>query len=92
MNDVNTFIDKCILYNKRLWLRSVIVPGINDNKEYILNLKEYISRFNNIEKVELLPYSTFGVHKYKELNIPYKLDNIKDLTEDKLRELTSYLN
>ena len=61
------FLDICQKMNKKMWIRQVIIPGINDNEEYILKLKDFISKLKNIEKVEFLPYETMGIPKYKEL-------------------------
>lgn len=73
------FLDYCQKTNKKMWLRQVIIPGINDNEDYIFKLSEFIKPLKNIEKVELLPYHTNGVKKYEKLNIPYKLGNTKDM-------------
>ena len=77
--------------NKKMWLRQVIVPNINDDKEHILKLKKFASTLKNVEKVELLPYRTIGVHKYKTLKLKYRLDGVSDLSEEKLKELKGYL-
>lgn len=85
------FLDECQKQNKKMWLRQVIIPGINDNEKYILSLKEFISKLKNIEKVELLPYHTYGVSKYKKLNIPYKLGDTKDMDIKKCQKLEKLL-
>ena len=85
------FLTQAIKANKKFWLRQVIVPTINDDKEHILKLKEFASSISNVEKIELLPYKTIGVHKYKELNIPYRLDGIEELSESRLKELNKIL-
>jgi len=84
------FLDLCQKKNKKLWIRQVIVPGINDNEEYILKLAEFLKNIKNVEKIELLPYHTMGVSKYMELNIKYPLENIKSMDKikcDKLEKL-----
>ena len=86
------FLEAVQKYNKKLWLRQVIVPNINDNKEHILKLKQFASTIKNVEKIELLPYKTIGVHKYKALNLKYRLDGVNELSKEKLDELTEYLN
>lgn len=91
MDEFNYFKEKIKENNTRLWLRQVIVPGINDTKEYILDLKEYIKDFDNVEKVELLPYHTLGVSKYEKLGIKYRLDGVVDMDKDKLKQLQDLL-
>ena len=92
MNMFNYFIEKLKLNNNKLWLRSVIVPGINDTEEYILKLKEYIKRFDNVEKVQLLPYHTMGIEKYKKLNIDYELSGVEAMDKKRCKELEELLN
>lgn len=77
--------------NTKVWIRQVIIPTINDNQEYILGLKEYIKKINNIEKIELLPYHTMGVSKYEKLNIEYKLKDIDPMDLDRLKNLEELL-
>ena len=77
--------------NNKLWLRQVIVPGINNTKEHIVKLKNFASSLNNVEKVELLPYKSIGVTKYKSLNIDYPLQNVKELSQEELDYLNTFL-
>ena len=92
MNKFFEFLEAVQEHNKKLWLRQVIVPNINDDKQHILKLNEFASTIKNVEKIELLPYKTIGVHKYKTLNLPYRLDDVPELSQEKLNELNSYLN
>ena len=82
MDEFNHFLKKVQQMNKKLWLRQVIVPNINDNIDYI----------KNIEKVELLPYHTMGKEKYKKLNLKYRLENTDPMDKDKIKELEKILN
>lgn len=81
------FLDLCNKLNKKLWLRVVIVPGINDNDDYIKELIKFIKPIKNVEKIELLPYHTYGVHKYKELGISYPLEGVLDMDINKCKDL-----
>lgn len=85
------FLKTCQKLNKKMWIRQVIVPGINDNIEYINKLKEFIKPLKNIEKIELLPYHTMGIEKYKKLNIPYRLENTPTMSKEKCNELYKVL-
>lgn len=85
------FIKICNQKHKRMWLRQVIVPSINDSTEYILALKEFIKKINNVEKIELLPYHTMGVSKYDELNINYPLKGIEAMDKLECEKLEKLL-
>lgn len=91
IDEFNKFLKIAIYLNKKIWLRSVIVPGINDTKEYILKLKDYIKNIPNVEKIELLPYHLYGIDKYKNLGIEYPLNGVAPMDLDKLKELESML-
>lgn len=91
MDEFNKFLYYLKKNQKKLWIRQVIVPGINDNKEYILGLKEYLKKIPNIEKIELLPYHLFGVSKYEKLGIPYRLNGVPPMEQDRLNELSKIL-
>ena len=92
MEEFNYFLNKVQKLQKKLWLRQVIVPTINDDIDYIKRLKKYISKIRNVEKVELIHYHTMGVDKYKKLNLKYRLDNIEAMDKEKCSELEKLLN
>ena len=80
------FLNLCKRMNKILWIRQVIVPGINDNETYLKKLKLFLSKYT-IEKIEFLPYTTIGVPKYEKLNINYRLKDVKPMDKDKCEQL-----
>ena len=91
MKRFNIFLDACQRLGTKLWLRQVIVPGINDDKQHMIALRDYIKTIKNVEKVELLPYKTIGVTKYKALKLSYRLDGVPDMDEKKCKELENFL-
>ena len=92
MIEFNYFVERLNKSNNKVWIRQVIVPNINDNEEYILKLKEYIKKINNVEKVELLPYHSMGIEKYKKLNLKYRLIDTLDMDKEKCKKLEELLN
>lgn len=92
MEDFWRFLIVCEQYQKDVWIRQVIIPGVNDNEEYILQLKEILKPYKCIKKIELLPYHTMAINKYKELGIPYRLENIESMDKEKCKELENKLN
>ncbi len=91
MKRFNEFLSACLKLNKKLWIRQVIVPNLNDDKEHVLKLKNFVAKLKNVDKVELLPYKTIGVHKYEDLRIPYRLTGVEDMDEDACNELQKLL-
>lgn len=87
----NKFLSDCQLKEKTLWLRQVIVPGINDDKEHILLLKDYISKIKNVEKIELLPYHDMAKEKYKSLGLRYRLEDLQPMNKKKCQQLQKLL-
>ena len=63
--------------NIPVWIRQVIVPGITDDKQDLLKLKEFIKSLKNVQKVEAIPYHELGKYKWEELGLKYPLDKIK---------------
>lgn len=87
----NDFIDACHKCNTKIWIRHVIMPGVNDSEEYIVNFKKRIREIKNVEKVELLPYHSLAKEKYKKLNMKYKLENMNDMDLSKIKNLEKLL-
>lgn len=83
IKEVEKFIQTINEKNKKVWIRQVIIPDVNDNEEYLKELNEYLKRIKNIEKIEFLPYHTMGNEKYEKLNIPnfYKDKKAMDKTK-----------
>ena len=65
-----------------IWIRHVVVTGYTDSYDDLFKLGEFIGRLKNLKALDVLPYHTMGVNKYKELNIPYKLDGVKAVTKE----------
>ena len=68
--------------NKPVWIRHVLVPGVNDSDEYLIALRKFIDTLHNVEKVEILPYHTLGLFKWEELGIEYGLKGVEPPTPE----------
>jgi pyruvate formate lyase activating enzyme len=91
MDRFNQFLQAVRDNNKKIWIRHVVVPGINDTSEHIAKLANYINGLENVENVEILPYHIHGVNKYKEMNLEYKLEGVPPLSFEKLEMLKKNL-
>ena len=92
MTRFNAFLKASQKKEKKMWLRQVIVPNLNDNEQNIEDINKFISNLKNIEKVELLPYKTIGVHKYADLKMKYRLDGVPEMNEIECKRLEKLIN
>ena len=76
---------------KRTWLRTVIVPGINDSEELLDRYIKLIKDFKCIEKYELLGFHTMGFYKYEKLGIENPLADVPDLDKNVKERLQEYV-
>lgn len=58
-----------------------LVPGVTDQEEDLLALRDFVASLKTVDRVEILPYHTLGVFKWKELGLPYGLEDAR--TTDK---------
>ena len=77
---------------KDMWIRHVLVPGINDDEKYLKRLYEFISKLKTVKKVEILPYHTLGVFKWKELGYKYSLENVEPPTKEQVERAKEILH
>ena len=85
------FLDKLEQMQKDVWIRHVVVPGINDTEEDILRLAELIKGYTCIKKVELLPYKNLCLEKYKALNLPFPLEATPPMRAEEIAKLEKVL-
>lgn len=71
---------------KPFWVRYVLVQGYSAFKEDMEALGEHFKDYKQIERVEILPYHTLGVHKYEAMNMEYKLKNVEYNTPEQLED------
>ena len=69
---------------KPFWLRYVLVPGISDFEEDIRALGEHFKDCRMLQRVEILPYHTLGIHKYESLGQEYQLKDTPLNTPEQL--------
>lgn len=91
MDELWKFKKALDLKKTKLWIRHVVVPGITDSIEHIENMKTIIAQFNNVERVELLPYHNLAMEKYQELGLQYKLKEKGPMNKEKVSQLEEIL-
>ena len=77
---------------KPVWIRHVLVPEKSDKDEYLKELYKFIKTLDNVEKVEVLPYHTFGEYKWKELGYDYPLAGIEPPAKERIKNANEILH
>ncbi len=77
--------------NIPLWVRHVVVEGYTDKKEDLIKLGEFIGGLKNLKALDVLPYHTMGVDKYKELGVPYKLEGVPPMPKSEAIKAKEYI-
>lgn len=78
--------------NKPIWIRQVIIPGITDDKEDLLKLKDFIFSLSNVQKIELLKYHNMGKFKWESLGEKYELENVQNATDKDINRAKKILD
>ena len=71
-------------HGKAMWIRHVLVPGITTEEDGLHRLRSFLDTLKTVERVEVLPYHTLGVFKWKELGIPYQLEGVDPPTKEQI--------
>ena len=78
---------------KKIWIRTVVVPTLNDTTEAMARYLNVLAPYRaSIERYELLPFHTMGFFKYEKLGIENSLSHLSALSPEQRDELQSYIN
>lgn len=83
-----SYLDK---KNYPIWVRHVLVPTLSDNDERLRETHEFLSKFKNIRRVEVLPYHTLGTYKYDLLKMEYPLKDVPAPTKERVENAEKIL-
>lgn len=67
--------------NIPIWIRHVVLDGYTNDEKSLFALGEFIGTLKNVKALDVLPYHTMGVSKYKDLGIRYRLENTPALSK-----------
>lgn len=91
----NTNILDCASYlskiGKPIWIRHVLIPTVTDTDEYLKRTRTFIDTLTNVKRIEILPYHTLGIFKWKELGIPYQLEGIDPPSAERIKNAEEIL-
>jgi pyruvate formate lyase activating enzyme len=64
-----------------IWIRIPLIPGQNDDDANFHALGDYITRLNNVERVDILRYHKLAQSKYEYCGLEYLLHGIETPTK-----------
>ena len=85
------FLNLCQQKKKKVWIRTVIIPHINDTLKDIRAFANLVKEYSCIEQYDLLPFHTMGFSKYETYHIPNPLQEEKDLSIEAMEPLKQEL-
>lgn len=74
-----------------LWVRHVVVPGLNDTPEDMAAVKRWAERQPTLEKLEWLPFHNLCLEKYQQLGVPFPLAGTPPMDREQLDRLIAML-
>ena len=77
--------------NIPMWIRQVIIPGITDDEQDLIDLKNFIKTLKTVEKIELHPYHNMGVFKWENLGLEYPLKGIRPANDEDIQRAKKIL-
>ena len=77
--------------NIPIWIRQVVIPGITDDEQDLLLLKDFIASLKTVERVELFKYHNMGKFKWEKLGVKYELDDVPLATHDDVERVKKIL-
>lgn len=91
-HDVDSFLEYLNSVGKPTWLRQVVIEGLNDSEESLSRLFALRDRYACVEKIELLPFHKLCIEKYRELGIPFPLEDTPETSREKIDHLYEIFN
>ena len=64
---------------------------MTDDLEAAKRLRAFRDTLTNVERVDVLPYHVLGLHKWRELGIPYTLEGVEPPTDESIRQIREIL-
>lgn len=77
--------------NFPIWVRYVLLPGYTDSEDVLQKSSDFLAKFNNIKRLEVLPYHPFALPKYDELGIEYPLKDVNMPTKESVKHAENVL-
>ena len=72
--------------NKPVWLRYVLLPGYTDDIKDLNDWAKYVSQFDVVKRVDILPFHQMAIYKWEKTNRDYKLKDVSAPTKEQIHK------
>ena len=87
MSQVEAFLSYLQEQGIAVWLRHVLIPGYNDDEGSLSRLAALRDAHSCVRRVELLPFRKLCLEKYREMGIPFALEDTPEMPADRTEKL-----
>lgn len=88
---VEEFLELTREFGVPVWIRHVVVPGLTAFPDYLRKIKREAEQYENLEKIEWLPFHNLCKEKYEKLGILFPLVDTPVMGEEELGQLLDSL-
>lgn len=86
------FLQKLSEKKVSVWLRQVIVKGVNDSEENVKLFNGIAEKYDNVTYTELLPFRKLCESKYEEMKIPFPFGIYPETDKKTIEELSRFIS
>jgi pyruvate formate lyase activating enzyme len=72
--------------SRKVIVRIPLIPGITDREANLKAIIALLSKFNNVQGIDLLPYNKMGEEKFRRFSMYSKLGTLPAQSQEELRE------
>jgi len=73
INRTLRMLNFCREMGREVWVRFVLVPGLTDDLDDMRKLAEYLRPYDNVKRVDVVPFHKVGEYKWRDLDVEYEL-------------------
>jgi len=72
--------------NKPVWIRYVLVPGYTDDIKDLNDWAKFVSQFDVVKRVDILPFHQMAIYKWEKTNREYKLKDTLTPSKEQIQK------